>query len=92
MYPFVLVTRAICDRAAGNHAVTGQEGFHIMVLEAADRLPFALAESLWLVDVCNCSYEVAAASAGLSTHELTWRVHEARRQIAHRVRPNSFGH
>lgn len=67
--------------------MTGHESFHSTVHAAADRLPFALAESLWLVDVCNCSYEVAAANAGASTQELARRVHEARRQIAHQVRP-----
>lgn len=44
-------------------------------------LPFALAESLWCVDVCSCSYDVAAASF--------WnRTQRCRRQSASRPSPH----
>ena len=56
------------------------------VRSAVDRLPFAMAESLWCVDVCSCSYDVAAASLGIAPDDVAARVHGARRLIAAEVR------
>ena len=48
---------------------------------ALGRLPFPLVESLWYVDVCSCSYDVAAASLGITADDVAGRVHSARRFI-----------
>lgn len=48
---------------------------------ALDRLPFALVHVLWLVDVCRCSYDTAAAESGLEPGEVRLRVAEARRRL-----------
>lgn len=61
--------------------------FDAAVRSAVDRLPFVLAQSVWLVDICGCSYEVAAANAGTSSHEMGHRIRLARRRIADRVCP-----
>lgn len=52
------------------------------VLASADRLPFLLAESLWLVDVCGLSYAEAAAEIGVPRDAVADRLHKARSEIA----------
>ena len=48
---------------------------------ALDRLPFALVQVLWLIDVCRCSYDTAAAELGIAPAEVRLRVAEARRTL-----------
>ncbi len=47
---------------------------------AAD-LPIEQATAVWLIDMCGCSYDVAAAALGVSRDELAAQVTEARRTI-----------
>jgi hypothetical protein len=48
---------------------------------AMDRLPILLAHVLWLIDVCGCTYETAAAELGTSPAEVERLVAEARHQL-----------
>ncbi|MEM9565016.1 MAG: sigma factor-like helix-turn-helix DNA-binding protein [Actinomycetota bacterium] len=55
------------------------------VASAIDRLPFLLANVLWLIDVCRCSYETAAVELGVSPERVQALVVEARERIRHDV-------
>lgn len=55
--------------------------FDARVRFAADGLPFAEAQALWLVDVCACSYGEAADMAGVDREVFSSRVRSARRAV-----------
>lgn len=48
---------------------------------AVDRLPLLLAHVLWLVDICGCTYETAAAELGMAPNRVERLVAEARHQL-----------
>ena len=57
------------------------EGFERRLTAALDRLPILLAHVLWLVDVCGCTYDTAAAELGTSPERVEQLVAEARSQL-----------
>lgn len=57
------------------------DGFEERLVDAVERLPILLAHVLWLVDVCGCTYETAAAELGRSSAEVETLVAAARRQL-----------
>jgi len=67
-------------------AVTVSTPFDEAVQAAVDRLSFEYVEAMWLVDVCDCSYDVAAANAGVTRSLMIDRLHRARRQVSSVVR------
>jgi DNA-directed RNA polymerase specialized sigma24 family protein len=62
-----------------------RRSFTDLVRQQVDALPIEQAHALWLVDVCDCSYEQAAAEIGASVPVIAGRVRSARRQIRHRL-------
>ncbi len=60
-------------------------GFEQRLGSAVDRLPFLLVQVLWLVDVCGCTYETAAAELATSPERVERLVAEARRQLRDEV-------
>lgn len=48
------------------------------MLVALDQLDFASAEAIWLVDVCNLSYQDAAISTHTTVDVFARRLHDAR--------------
>ncbi len=55
--------------------------FAYRVRVAASGMPFEQAQALWLVDVCNCTYDEAAAEASVSRDEIVARIVDGRRFI-----------
>ena len=51
------------------------------VKQHADELPFRQAQSLWLVDVCGCSYDQAAAEMRIDRVDLAASVAAGRTNI-----------
>jgi predicted DNA-binding protein (UPF0251 family) len=51
------------------------------VKQHADELPFRQAKSLWLVDVCGCSYDQAAAEMRIDRADLAASVAAGRTSI-----------
>lgn len=51
------------------------------VQNIADRLPFLLAQALWLVDVCGCSYREAAEELSTTPEVIGRRVAAGRAEI-----------
>lgn len=61
------------------------ESFTRQVRAAAESMPFEQAHALWLVDVCRCSYDQAAAEVAVSRDELAGRVAGGRSFIRARM-------
>lgn len=55
------------------------------VRTAAAAMPFEQAQALWLVDVCRCSYDQAAAEAAVPRAEIVDRVSQGRRTVRHQL-------
>lgn len=55
--------------------------------DALARLPILLAHVLWLIDVCGCTYQTAAAELGTSPERVEQMVAEARRQLRQDLAP-----
>ncbi len=51
------------------------------IVRVLDRLPFALVQALWLVEICQRSYEEAAEELSTSPEVIGERVAAARRSI-----------
>lgn len=55
--------------------------FTASVRAAADDLPLELAQALWLVDVCGCTYANGAGEVGIDRAAFATRVRDARQSI-----------
>ena len=51
------------------------------ILAALDRMSFHSVEAVWLVDVCELSYEEAATAARTTLPDFAKRLHRARHQV-----------
>lgn len=52
-----------------------------VVVQSLDEMRFDAVQALWLVDICDLSYQDAAAAARTSVTVFAERLHDARREL-----------